>query len=171
MRKDTLINRDIFFALQKSLFVFDKSSEHVLREQKMLTLAQFHVLVTLSAIGNVSQQLVAEILHNTQASVSRQVSILLRKKLITRVQNTKNKREYKLSCTALGTAEVKRTMTVLDNHFEKIFAILTHDEKKGIVGALKRLVQEVKKSQGIDMCMFERMNTCETSMKDNLRNL
>jgi DNA-binding MarR family transcriptional regulator len=171
MRKDTLINRDFFFALQKSLFVFDKSAEHTLRQEKMLTLAQFHVLVTLSAMGTVSQQAVAEILQNTQASISRQVAILLRKKLINRVQNLKNKREYKLSCTPLGIAEVKHTMNTLDNHFETIFAVLAHDEKKGIITALKRLVQEVKKSQGIDSCVFERMNMCEVSMKDNLRNL
>ena len=171
MRKDILLNRDIFFVLQKSMFVFDKSAEHILRQEKMLTLAQFHVLVTLSAIGTASQQAVAEILQNTQASISRQVALLLRKKYITRTQNLKNKREYKLVSTALGNAEVKRTMTTLDNHFEKIFTVLRLDEKKGIVTALKRLVQEVKKSQGTHACVFERMNTCEATMKDNLRNL
>ncbi len=171
MRKDTLINRDVFFALQKSMFVLDKSGEHALRQQKMLTLAQFHVLVILSTMGTVSQQLVAEMLQNTQASVSRQVALLLRKKYITRTQNPKNKREYRLACTPLGSAEVKRTMATLDAHFERIFAVLGHDEKKGIIVALKCLVQEVKKSQGIDACVFERMNVCEISMKDNLRNL
>lgn len=171
MRKDVLMNREIFFALQKSLFVFDKSSEHVLRQEKMLTLAQFHVLAILSTMGTVSQQLVAEMLQNTQASVSRQVALLLRKKYITRTQNPKNKREYKLACTTLGVTEMKRAMTRMDSHFEHIFAVLAVDEKKHILTALKRLMQEVKKSQGIDASVCERMNTCENSMKDNLRNL
>jgi len=171
MRADTLINRDLFIAFKKSLFLLHKSAEHTVVKDTDLTLAQLDVLMTVYALGSTSQQLVAEMLQNTQASVSRQVSILLRKKLISRTQNLKNKREYTLVPTTLGIDCARASMNILDVHFEKVFSVVPRDERKKMTRHFQSVMKHIKSIQGADPKIFARMELCEKTMRENLKKL
>ena len=133
MERAILTNRELFFMLQKSLFFFDRMADQVLRKETELTLAQFHVLMMIYMHGTASQQLIAEMLQNTQASVSRQVSLLLEKKCLTRTQNPLNKREYRLTNTSLGTSLVKKSIKALDKKLKEVLDVIPEKEKEKMV--------------------------------------
>ncbi len=171
MRTETLINRELFIAFKKSLFLLYKSVEQTLQKDKHLTSAQLDVLLTIYALGSTSQQLVAEMLQYTQASVSRQVSILLRKKLIARTQNMKNKREFTLVPTTLGIDCARASMNILDVHFEKVFSVVSRDERKKMTHHFQSVMKHIKAMQGVDAKIFARMEICEKTMKENLKKL
>ena len=171
MNRTILHNREIFFMLQKSLFFFDRLADQALRTETASTLAQFHVLVGIFMHGTASQQVIAEMLQNTQASVSRQVSILLRKKFITRTQNPKNKREYHLVNTALGTEMVKKSMKVLDLKFEDIFDVIPMKDKECIIKSLSKVIHKVGIKHAHLDCDLAKMENTENCVLENLKKL
>lgn len=171
MDQTILTNRELFFMLQKSLFFFDKMADQVLRKETQLTLAQFHVLMMIYMHGTASQQVVAEMLQNTQASVSRQVSILLDKKCVTRVQNPLNKREYRLTNTALGTSLVKKSVKALDKILKDVFGAVSEKDKEKIVLSLNKIIHTVGAKHihlHCDLADSENMSAC---VRENLKKL
>lgn len=171
MDRAILTNRELFFMLQKSLFFFDKMADHVLRKETELTLAQFHVLMMIFMHGTTSQQLIAEMLQNTQASVSRQVALLLRKKCLTRTQNPLNKREYRLTNTALGTTLVKKSMRALDQKLKEAFAVVADKDKEKIVHALNKIIHVMGVKHAHLHCDLAEMENMELCVRENLKRL
>lgn len=140
MNASLLTNRELFLVLQKSTFFFDKVVDQTLRKETDITLAQFDVLLAICMSTFTTQQEVSNILCNTQASVSRQVALLLEKKYITRTQNPKNKREYKLKGTQSGNLLIKKATRILDQRFEEVFGVVSDKEKEKVVDVLSRIV-------------------------------
>lgn len=170
-RSHIVTQRLFFMVLKKSLFIMDKFAEEILRADKRLTFSQLDVLTGIYIMERTSQQLVASVLQKTQASVSRQVSLLLRKKLITRVQNTKNKREHILTCTPLGVAYVRGVMKTLDDRFEPVFAVLPLDEMKKMIAQLEKITFYIKTHNGVPQKIFEEMSACDAKIKENIAKL
>jgi DNA-binding MarR family transcriptional regulator len=171
MDRTTLTNRELFFMLQKSLCFFDKVADQVIRKEADLTLAQFHVLMMIFMHGTTSQQLVAQMLQNTQASVSRQVSLLLRKKCLTRTQNPKNKREYHLANTSLGTTLVKKAVKALDQKFKEVFSVVPEKDKEKMVQNLNKIIHKEGAKHAhlhCDLADSENMDAC---VRENLKRL
>lgn len=171
MDRALLANRELFFMLQKSLFFFDKMADNILRKETELTLAQFHVLMMIFMHGTASQQLIAEMLQNTQASVSRQVSLLILKKCLTRIQNPHNKREYHLTNTILGTALVKKSMKILDQKFKEVFSVITDKDKEKIISALNNIIHTVGVKHTHLHCGLAERENMKSCVRENLKRL
>lgn len=171
MEKAILTNRELFFMLQKSLFFFDKMVDQVLRKETELTLAQFHVLMMIYMHGTASQQVIAEMLQNTQASVSRQVSLLLQKKCITRTQNPLNKREYRLTNTTLGTNLVKKSIKALDKKLTEVLGVVSEKDKEKIVLSLNKIIHAVGAKHVHLHCDLADSENMEACVRENLRKL
>ena len=171
MDRALLTNRELFFMLQKSLCFFDKMADHAIRKETDLTLAKFHVLMMIFMHGTASQQLIAEMLQNTQASVSRQVSLLLRKKCLTRTQNPQNKREYRLTNTALGTSLVKKSVKALDQKFKEVFGVIPEKDKEKMVLALNKIIHKVGAKHAHLHCDLADSENMETCVRENLKRL
>ncbi len=169
--KSTSINRELFFMLQKSLFFFDKMADQALRKEMDLTLAQFHVLMMVYLHGTASQQRVAEMLQNTQASISRQVALLLQKKYLTRTQNPENKREYHLVNTSLGTSLVKKGVKVLDVLLRETFSSISEKDKEKVVHHLNTVIHSVGVKHTHLHCDLADMENMESCVRENLKRL
>lgn len=165
------LHRELFMALNKSVFIMEKSIEHVLRVDGRLTLSQFDVLLRVSVLKTVSQQVISEITHKTQASVSRQVALLLRKKLITKVQNSKNRREYVLTCTPLGETYVKKVMEVLDAHFARVLVDFSVEDIRSMVSFGDLLIKAHVAHGVLDSATLLKLRACDTKVKKNIKNL
>lgn len=171
MDRAILTNRELFFMLQKSLCFFDRMADQAIRKETDLTLAQFHVLTMIFMHGTASQQLIAEMLQNTQASVSRQVSLLLRKKCLTRTQNPQNKREYRLTNTALGTTLVKKAVKALDQKFTEVFNVVPEKDKEKMVQNLNKIIHKVGAKHAHLHCDLADSENMEACVRENLKRL
>lgn len=171
MERAILTNRELFFMLQKSLFFFDRMADQVLRKETELTLAQFHVLMMIYMHGTASQQLIAEMLQNTQASVSRQVSLLLEKKCLTRTQNPLNKREYRLTNTSLGTSLVKKSIKALDKKLKEVLDVIPEKEKEKMVLSLNKIIHTVGAKHTHLHCALADSENMDECVRENLRKL
>ncbi len=143
MDKTVITNRELFLMLQKSMFFFDKMADQVLKKETDISLAQFHVLMLIFMHTSTTQQAISSMMQNTQASVSRQVTILLGKKYITRIQNPKNRREYTLTSTPAGSVLVKKATRSLDTKFKEVFGIVSEKEKEKVIQIFSKIIQRV----------------------------
>ena len=141
MDTSIITNRELFLILQKSTFFFDKLVDNALKKETDISLAQFDVLMAIFMSGLTTQQEISTMLHNTQASVSRQVSILLNKDYITRTQNPNNRREFKLKSTQSGNTLVKKATKILDQKFKEVFAIVSEKDKEKVSDVLNTIIQ------------------------------
>lgn len=171
MDRNTTINRELFFMLQKSLFFFDKMADQVLQKEAHITLAQFHVLMMVYLHDTASQQRVAEMLQNTQASISRQVSLLLDKKYLTRTQNLQNKREYHLTNTPLGISFVKKGVKTLDKLLKNTFSSISEKDKERIVTHLNTIIHSVGVKHTHMHCDLADSENMEMCVRENLKRL
>ena len=131
------------FALAFSL---DKVADRLLRARRGLTLSLFRILIALKFLPKTSQRSVADFWGITEASASRQIDILVKKKLLDKSRNPDNQREYLLALTPRGAKELKTTIGILDGAFEKLFREVNPKERLALSSLLRRLLDLLRKS-------------------------
>ncbi len=94
----------------------EKRLDLVLTKKEGLSLSQYLVLVGFSSTtDSLSQAKLAEKLRLTEATVSRHIGILVKKKLLIRKKREDNKKSYSLSLTPLGLSVFQKAEDM--NHF------------------------------------------------------
>ena len=124
MKKRTFQNVPLRNALH-TIFLLTFSMERVidrlLKANMKMTLAHFRMLVALRHKANISQQATADFWGLTQASTSRQIEQLRKEKMIIKVRNPKNQKEYLLSLSKRGRRETEKAILMIDKTFEHLF--------------------------------------------------
>ncbi|MEO6509052.1 MAG: MarR family transcriptional regulator [Patescibacteria group bacterium] len=132
--------RNISYNLHKVVFMLDKIADKALSDHLAMTFSQLKILM---AIKNecVSQKDIAEYWDITEAAISRQVEILVGSGLISREENSKNRRQNILKMTKEGEIKLEEAFNVLDSHYDEIFKELDENEKKILVEGLHKLLK------------------------------
>src|SRR3954464_13663669 len=82
--------------------VMGKESDHVLRQQLGLGLSQYKILMVLEWNPRIGQKAIADSLGQTEASISRQVSLLQKKGLLESRPDSNNRRKHITVPTPMG---------------------------------------------------------------------
>src|ERR1700752_4342498 len=82
--------------------VISKQSDQVLQEQLGIGLSQFKILMVLEWNPRVQQRTIADSLGQTEASISRQVKLLIGKGLLVSRADPRNRRKHITTPTPLG---------------------------------------------------------------------
>lgn len=136
-------SRDISYNLHKLVFLLDKISEQVLQAHLHMTFSQFRILMAIDCKEYITQKDIAGYWDMTDAAVSRQVEMLMDKKLIFREENTENRRQHILSLTALGKKSLGKAYNVLESKYEEIFSIIDQRERKIIAEGIQKLLEVI----------------------------
>jgi DNA-binding MarR family transcriptional regulator len=96
--------------------VFTRESDQILQEQLGIGFSQFKILSTLQANPATQQKHIAFTLGQTEASISRQVKLLLHKDMLETRVNPKNRREHLTRLTPKGQRIVEAVVQVLKNY-------------------------------------------------------
>jgi DNA-binding MarR family transcriptional regulator len=126
------------------VFLLDKIADQILQKRMNLGFSQFLVMMTLADQPHAPQKFIAAALDQTQAAVSRQIELLVRKGLVVRARKLDNKREYILSLTKLGEKTYNICSLEVNAKFEKLFQIWSKHEKNIVLGALDKLIFELR---------------------------
>jgi DNA-binding MarR family transcriptional regulator len=82
--------------------VMGKQSDQVLQEQLGIGLSQYKILMVLEWNPRVQQKSIADMLGQTEASISRQIKLLKSKNLLVSKADPSNKRKHITAPTTLG---------------------------------------------------------------------
>lgn len=118
----------------------DKHSDFVLREKIGIGLSQFRVLLVLLYEDGQNQISIADNLEQTEASISRQVSILRGKKLVEVRPRPDSKREKLVFITGKGLMLGESGLSILNSYHQPLFRDISEQDQK----ALKKILRSIQ---------------------------
>ncbi len=121
-------------------FLLDKIMSRLLSLELGLTLPQFRILLALQFQSQKSQRAIADFWGIAEASVSRQIGILSRKKLLYRDHKFQNKKEHNLVMTQLGKKKFQEAIGLINKNFEALFKEVGQSERKDITASLNHFI-------------------------------
>lgn len=142
---DETFKKRLSWKVRKLGFLLDRIAAQTLEEQLRISLAQFRLLMLLRRHGDVSQKAIASFHGLTEAAISRQVDVLMRKGFITRRVNPANRRERLLGLTRKGTAETDKARQLLHAEVDPLFDVLSSVERAQFMKSIDRLLGAIWK--------------------------
>ena len=124
-----------------------KIADRALRLKMNLTISQFRMLMAINHHSGLSQKHIADFWGMEEASVSRQIGILAKKKIISIKAGPASKREHALSLTPSGKKLIEKALLVIEKQSEEIFKDVSQEQREGLSVLLEQLTNCVKRER------------------------
>ncbi len=134
----------LYWQIHRLAFLLEKRSDDVLKEQLDIGFAQYKVLEAINQNALAKQNMLAVMLDQTEASISRQIKILQKKGLITVVSVMGNKRAKELSLTRVGEGIVNEAQSLIDISQAQIIGGLSYQEQRLFQELFERMISKAK---------------------------
>jgi len=128
---------NIGYLLQHVSSLLAKQSEQVLQERLGIGFSQFKILRALQANPHVKQRQIASNLGQTEASVSRQVKLMVDDGLLVSRISPKSRREHIMVPTTKGTKLTEAALDALARYHAPTFDVLTEKQR----GQLREILE------------------------------
>jgi len=135
----------LYWQIQKLAFLLEKRADESLKTQLGIGFAQYKVLEAINQNMLARQNMIASMLDQTEASISRQIKILQKKGLITVADVMGNKRARELSLTHIGEEIIRNAEDVLDVSQAQVMGSLSYQEQRLLQELFERMLIKVKK--------------------------
>lgn len=130
----------IYWQIHQLAFLLEKRADEALRTQAGIGFAQFKVLEAVGRNMLAKQNMIAELLDQTEASVSRQVKILQSKNLIQVATVMGNRRARELSLSEIGEELLMQCESVLDYTQAQVMNSLSFEEQQVFQAMIERML-------------------------------
>jgi DNA-binding MarR family transcriptional regulator len=127
------------YLLQHTSTIMQRQADQVLQERLGIGMSQFKILSTLQDRPNVQQRFLAGSLGQTEASISRQIKLLIEKAMVAVQINPKNRREHVTILTPKGVKVTQAARDTLEEYHEPAFGLLTDKEKQQLADILSTM--------------------------------
>lgn len=129
MKNDYFSQTSRALALHRSLFILQHKADELLNHQAGVGLSQVRIMGQLHFSVPRSQKVVAMMLHQTEANVSRQLREMKKDGLVSIARNPKDRRVREVTLTAKGAKLYQKAEKVLDAQYDKLSK---HLDKAGL---------------------------------------
>jgi len=127
------------YLLGHTASILNRQSDQVLQERLGIGMSQFRILMILRERQGVQQRLLADCLGQTEASISRQVKLLLGKGMVSVQANPLSRREHVAIITPKGEKIWQAAQDILDQYHQQAFEQLTEKQREEFVSTLRTL--------------------------------
>lgn len=131
------------FFIQHVATLLGRQSDQVLQEQLGVGLSQYKILRILQDNPQVQQRQIADLLGQTEASISRQIKLLIGKQMISSNTNPANRREHLTTLTARGIRILDAANTVLEQYHASTLNALSVKEQGTLLKLLGTLHRQM----------------------------
>jgi DNA-binding MarR family transcriptional regulator len=135
----------LYWQIHRLAFLLEKIADESLKTQLDIGFAQYKVLEAINQNMLARQNMVAEMLDQTEASISRQIKILQKKGLIRVVTVMGNKRAKELSLTRIGEEIVRNAEDVIEVSQAQVIGGLSYQEQRLLHELFERMIGKVRK--------------------------
>lgn len=129
----------IDYILQHITSLLSRDSDQVLLEQLGIGYSQYKILRILHPDRPVKQRFIADTLGQTEASISRQIDLLIDKELVLKKVDPENKRVRLIIITTKGTKITEATNQVLSRYHQTILSGLSQKQQTDLLKSLENL--------------------------------
>jgi DNA-binding MarR family transcriptional regulator len=134
------MNPRLYWQIYRLAFLLEKLADASLKSNLGIGFAQYKVLEAINQNALARQNVIAEMLDQTEASISRQIKILQGKGLITVSFVMGNKRAKELGLTHIGEEIVSNAEAVLDVAQAEVMDSLNYQEQRLLQDILERML-------------------------------
>ncbi len=134
----------LYWQIHKLAFLLEKRADESLKKQSGIGFAQYKVLEAIGRNALARQNMIAELLDQTEASISRQIKILEKRGLIVVGTVMGNKRARELTLTDRGDELLRQCELALDTAHGQLFNSLNFEEQQAFTELLERILKQVK---------------------------
>ena len=120
-----------------------RESDQILQEQLGIWLSQYKILSSLHEHPHVQQRMIAQLLGQTEASISRQIKLLTERGMLRAVPNPSNQREHLTDLTPRGLRMIEAAERVLAAYHDQFFAGLGKKQQNQVYEQLESLHRSV----------------------------
>ena len=139
----------LYWQIHRLAFLLEKKADEALRDRLSIGFAQYKVLEAISHNALAKQNLIAELLDQTEASVSRQIKLLQKQGLINVSQVMGNKRARELSLTMQGEETVSQAKRLLDVATSHVVGSMNPQEQSMVQELFIRMIDQARKDSPI----------------------
>jgi len=130
---------DIGYLLHHVASVMHRQSDQILQERLGIGLSQYKILMMLQWSPDTSQRQLADGLGQTEASISRQVKLLLERGMLASQIDCKERRKHITRPTAKGIKIVIAAREILDEYNNSMLETFSDKERDQFMGMLRRI--------------------------------
>lgn len=130
---------DIGYMLHHVASVLHRQSDQILQERLGIGLSQYKILMMLQWASDTSQRQIAGSLGQTEASISRQVKLLLEKGMLATQVDPSERRKHIAHPTAKGIRVAIAAREVLDEYHNAMLEALSTKERDQFMNMLTRI--------------------------------
>lgn len=123
--------------------LMSRESDQILMEQLGIGLSQYKILSSIHEQSRIQQKTIANMLGQTEASISRQVKLLQERDMLISRKNPQNQREHITELTPRGLRLIEAAEKVLANFHNKFFVGLTSKQQDQLAEILAALHRDV----------------------------
>ena len=134
----------LYWQIHKLAFLLEKRADESLKQQVTIGFAQYKVLEAIGRNSLAKQNMIAELLDQTEASISRQIKILEKKDLIVVATVMGNKRARELSLTEKGEELLQQCEEILDLAQAQVIGALSYQEQRHFQELFDRMLTKAR---------------------------
>lgn len=140
------------FLLQHLAFSLGRQTDQVLLEQLGIGYSQFKIMLVLREDVNVRQRHIADILGQTEASISRQIKLMCRDGFLRSEVNPGNRREHLTALTLKGERIIDESIRILNRYHSSVYSSLSQKQQRQLSEILTIMHLEVCKGNKPARC-------------------
>lgn len=130
---------NIGYLLQHLSSVLAKQSDQALQERLGIGFSQFKILRVLQHSPRTQQRQIAQWLGQTEASISRQIKLMIQKGLLVTAVSPKNRREHITTPTTKGIRMTEESINVLNATHSTMFSDMGDKQQKQLLEILTHM--------------------------------
>lgn len=130
------ISDNIGTLLQHLAFSLTRQNDQILQERLGLGFSQFKILMVLERNPFIQQKDIAESLGQTEASISRQIKLMVERGMLQTSISPQNRRRHITTLTIKGIRLYEESVKVLNAHSERTLGRLSEREQQQLLATL-----------------------------------
>lgn len=144
---------NIGYLLQHLAFTMSRQNDQVLQDRLGIGFSQFKILMVLERNPYIQQRAIADSLGQTEASISRQIKLMLKDGLLRSIISPENRRRHITTPTAKGSRAAEAAMDILNSFHKPVFERLSGPQREQLLqtlGAMHQVVCRPGKASACD---------------------
>ncbi|WP_411028822.1 MarR family winged helix-turn-helix transcriptional regulator [Spongiimicrobium sp. 3-5] len=140
-----LAPKTVFYTIERTIKSYRKfSQKNISKVVSDITIDQKLVLQYLNDYPELSQKEIAELVFKDNASMTRMINIMVKKKYLKRSTNLKDRRRYKIEITQKGNQVLSKLPMVIKSNREQALTGVTQDELVQLEKILNKILSNLK---------------------------
>ncbi len=132
-------NGNLGYLFQHIAYTMSRQNDQILQQKIGIGYSQFKILMVLTKSPHIKQRQIAEMLGQTEASISRQIKLMVSSGLLQSNRSSENRREHLTTLTAKGERAIDEAIRILNSYHAPMFERLTTEQQNVLTEALQNM--------------------------------